>query len=123
MSYAVGLVHRVIYATLFAMLGWYSCLFPPGFPRQAGVQRGLCYALTYPLAVIGRLTEPYRGLDVFFGQGGEWCDFCTAQQVLWYHIRFAVPVYVVLFYLPKIAVFILSQMKRRIRRRASARSA
>src|SRR5258706_12729094 len=109
--YLISFIHRCVYASFCAMLGWYSCVFPPSVRWQALVQKVLCYGLTYPIAVIGRLTRPYRGMDVFFDRGGEWCDFCSAQQVLWNHVRFAVPVYVVLFYLPTLALWIVRRLR------------
>lgn len=118
----VGFVHRTVYAALLAMLGWYSCVFPPGFAWQSNIQKALCYSLTYPLALVGRVTQPYRGLDIFFDRGGEWCDFCSAQQVLWYHLLFAVPVYVALFYLPSLVLWLVRKRRSRSRGGAPAES-
>jgi hypothetical protein len=119
LDWMVGFVNRIVYAALFAMLGWYSCVFPPGFAWQSTVQKALCYSLTYPLALVGRVTQPYRGLDVFFDHGGEWCDFCSAQQVLWYHLLFAVPVYVALFYLPTLVLALMRMRRSRLLREES----
>src|SRR4051794_973604 len=97
----IGFMHRVVYATLFALLAWHACTWPfSNSIVQRRVATAVCYTLNFPTAIIGRVTSPYRGIDVFFDRGGEWCDFCSAQQVLWYHVRFAIPVYVVLFYIP-----------------------
>lgn len=52
-------------------------------------------------------------MDPFFDRGGEWCDFCSAQQVLWNHVRFAVPVYVVLFYLPNLVMWFVRWFRNR----------
>jgi hypothetical protein len=109
----IGLVHRVAYATLFAGATWYACGYPNAFRSNPALQKAVCYGLDYPIAVIGRVTAPYRGIDVFFDRGGEWCDFCSAQQVLWYHVRFAVPVYVVLFYLPTLALWLVCRWRSR----------
>jgi len=46
-----------------------------------------------------------------FSHRGEWCDFCSAQQVLWSHVRFAVPVYVVLFYLPMLLSWLIGKLR------------
>lgn len=100
-----GFVHRVVYAMLFALLAWHACTWPFGNSiAQRRVATAVCYTLNLPTAIIGRVTSPYRGIDVFFDRGGEWCDFCSAQQILWNHVRFAVPVYVVLFYLPNLVM-------------------
>lgn len=100
-----GFIHRVVYATLFGMAGWYSCVFPPGFPWQEPVQEILCYVLTFPPAVVGQMTYPLSSMDLFFSRI-PWCHHCSAQEVLWYHLRFAVPVYVMLFYLPAFVVLV-----------------
>lgn len=95
-----GFLHRAAYAMLFAIAGWYSCIYPPAFSWQYSVQRLLCYALTYPIAVVGQVTRPFQGMDLLFIQRSHWCHHCSAQELLWYHARFAVPVYIALFYVP-----------------------
>jgi hypothetical protein len=115
MRHLVGCVHRVAYASLFSSTAWYACSYPAAFGKHAALQKAVCYAVTFPTAVIGRITSPYRGMDVFFDRGGEWCDFCSAQQVLWYHFRFAVPVYVALFYIPNVIALIIRHMRLRAR--------
>ena len=116
MRLLVGFAHRVVYATLFAMLGWYACIMPPESSWQTAIQRLLCYGLTYPPAVIGQLTYPLGGMDLFFTHGSTWCDFCSAQDVFWYHLRFAVPVYVLLFYIPALFKWIARRDKLLFRR-------
>jgi hypothetical protein len=118
--YAVGFTHRLTYATLFSVVAWYACSYPEAFGKHFTLQKSICYVLTYPTALIGRFTDPYRGMDVFSGRGGEWCDFCSAQQVLWYHVRFAVPVYVLLFYGPTLIVWVIRKRGHRLNDRAKA---
>jgi len=108
-----GLAHRVTYATLFAVMTWFACGYPAAFGRHVALQNAVCYGLDYPIAVVGRLMAPYRGIDVFFDRGGEWCDFCSAQGVLWAHVRFAVPIYVVLFYIPTFVLWIARRFRKR----------
>lgn len=112
----VGVVHRFAYATVFTLVAWHACTWPLESPQERAVARALCYVTNFPTAVVGRITAPYRGMDVFFDRGGEWCDFCSEQQVLVYHLRFAVPVYVLLFYLPKLAVSLARKARRRSKR-------
>jgi len=96
----VGFVHRVVYATLFALLAWHACTWQFGNSLvQRRVATAVCYTLDFPPAIVSRITSPYRGIDVFFNRG-EWCETCPWQQELWLHVRFAVPVYVMLFYVP-----------------------
>ena len=117
-GHLIGFVHRVVYATLFALFAWHACTWPFG---ESGAQRkiatAVCYAFNFPTAIVGRVTAPYRGMDPFFDRGGEWCDFCSPQQVLWYHVRFAVPVYVALFYVPTLALWIVRKRRARSRGR------
>jgi len=112
----VDFIHRISYATLFAMVGWYSCVMPPERAWQAAVQKVLCYALTYPPAVVSQLTYPLSGMDLFFTRGSTWCDFCSPQDFFWYHLRFAVPVYVALFYVPTFLRFAARRDKRLFKR-------
>ncbi|HVG23537.1 MAG TPA: hypothetical protein VND45_05240 [Thermoanaerobaculia bacterium] len=101
---------------MFALAAWDACTWPLESAKQRTIAKAVCYAFNFPTAVIGRITAPYRGIDVFFDRGGEWCDFCSAQQVLWYHLRFAVPVYVALFYVPTLALWIVRKQRARSRR-------
>lgn len=114
MKLAIGFVHRVVYAALLSAMAWYACFFPEAFGERHALQKSVCYVLTYPTAVIGRVTDPYRGIDVFSDHGGEWCDFCSAQMVLWYHARFAVPTYVLLFYTPTLAIWLTRRRRLKI---------
>jgi hypothetical protein len=108
----VGFIHRVVYAALFALLAWHACTWVFGESvAQRRIATAVCYAFNFPTAIVGRITAPYRGMDPFFDRGGEWCDFCSAQQMLWYHVRFAVPVYVGLFYLPNFVVWIVRRFR------------
>jgi hypothetical protein len=100
MRNVVGFIHRVAYGALLAFVLWYSCVVPAAFGEHTSVQKALCYTLDYPIAVVGLLTYPARGIDLFFHQGSTWCEFCTPGQAFWYHMRFSVPVYVALFYVP-----------------------
>lgn len=113
LQWIIGLVHRVVYATLFALLAWHACTWPFG---NSVVQRRLatavCYTFNLPTAIVGRITSPYRGIDVFCNRG-EWCETCPWQQELWVHVRFAVPVYVVLFYLPNLLFAIVWRFRNR----------
>jgi hypothetical protein len=108
----LGFIHRVAYAGLFALISWHACTWPFGeSSTQRTVVAAVCYTFNAPTAVVGRITAPYRGMDALFDRGGEWCDFCSPQQVLWYHIRFAVPIYVVLFYIPTVAAWIIRRWR------------
>lgn len=101
----VGFFHRVAYATLISFFTWLSCTFPSAFGGYDRVQTCVCYALDFPVAAFTLLTYPVRGIDVFFHQASSAGDFLTAPEVFWYHLRFALPVYVFLFYIPNIIVW------------------
>lgn len=115
MKHLIGFSHRIVYAALFAVLGWYSCIFPPNFKWQEPVQKVLCLVLTYPPAVVGQLTYPLSGMDLFFTRV-TWCHNCSAQEAFWHHMRFAVPVYVVLFYIPALLKWVARRDKLLFRR-------
>lgn len=112
MKYVIGLVHRITYATLLSAVAWYACVTPSDSPKQRASFTWVCYVLSYPTAVVGRVTSPYRGIDVFFDHGGEWCDFCSSKEVLWRHLRFAVPVYVALFYVPSFVLWLARRLRK-----------
>jgi hypothetical protein len=107
----IGFVHRVVYATLFALLAWHACTWPFGNSLvQRRIATAVCYTFDFPIAIVGRVTSPYRGIDVFFDRG-EWCETCPWQQELWVHVRFAVPVYVVLFYIPTLVLWVVRRWR------------
>jgi hypothetical protein len=109
----IGFVHRVVYATLFALLAWHACTWPFGNSLvQRRVATAVCYTLDLPTAIVGHVTTPYRGIDVFF-EHGEWCETCPWQQELLVQMRSAVPVYVVLFYLPNLVVWFVRWFRSR----------
>lgn len=107
----IGFIHRVAYATLCALFAWHACTWPFGESvARRKILTALCYTFNTPTAIVGRITGPYRGMDTFLDKG-TWCDFCTPQEMLWYHVRFAVPVYVVLFYVPTAARWLLRRWR------------
>lgn len=77
----IGLIHRITYATLFAVMTWYACGFPAAFGEYVTIQTAVCYELSYPTAVVGRLTAPYRGIHVFFDRVYEIMLRGGAQEI------------------------------------------
>ena len=110
----IGFIHRVVYASLIALVTWHACTWPFGESLiRRRIVTAICLTFNAPTAIVGRITAPYRGMDVIFDRGGEWCDFCQPQEVLWRHVRFAVPVYVVLFYVPSVVMWIIRRRRRK----------
>lgn len=120
MKHVIGFIHRVAYSVLLSFVLWYACAVPAAFGDHTFVRKALCYTLDYPVAVVGLLTYPVRGIDLFFNQGSTWCEFCSPGQMFWYHIRFAVPVYVALFYIPTLLLWI--NRKRLLKRETAVQS-
>lgn len=114
MKHLIGFMHRVAYATALSFLCIYTCSIPQAFGKHEALQKVVCYTLNYPTAVVGLVTRPYRGMDVFFDRGDEWCDFCSMQQVYGYHLRFAIPVYVLLFYVPTFIMWMIRRSRQRV---------
>jgi hypothetical protein len=59
----------------------------------------------------------WAGIDVFYGR--NLCDFCTPDERFVRHVELAIPVYVLLLYLPK--VLTLAVKRRRVQKTNNAR--
>jgi hypothetical protein len=103
MRHLLGLANRVCLAALCGFLGFVPCLLPVDDDAFISVPRPLwevtCYLFNWPVAAITRLGIPHWvGLDVFYGGGvGE---FMWPSEMLVWHMRVAIPVYTLIFYLP-----------------------
>jgi hypothetical protein len=95
----VGLSHRVACATLIGIYTWLFSYLPySATPRLLG---DLAYIFDFPVAAASLvLPFPFKGIDLFFGRGvGE---FMSKETLLFWHLRVAIPVYVLLFYVPNL---------------------
>jgi hypothetical protein len=109
MKRLVGLVHRFVYATLFALVSWLSCVMPLG--ERAEWQTWTCKVLDWPVATVGLLFPRWKGVDVFYD--GVRCDFCSPAELMWGHLVLAVPVYVVLFYVLPFVLWLVRKWRSR----------
>lgn len=90
----IGLAHRVAYAAALAFFVFDFSVLPTGV--TGSVLGGFLAALNFPVALVGLLLPcGERGLDFPIGH----CDFPSTALFL-NHLRLAIPVYVVLLYLP-----------------------
>lgn len=95
-----GFFHRVAYAVALSLLVWDFYVLPLGL--NLGIWSSVLSVLNAPVAAVGLLIPcPERGLDAPFLQchheGGQ-----SGPQFFFSHLRLAVPVYVLLFYLPNL---------------------
>lgn len=80
----IGFVVRLILATIIGGLSWYSCVSLIGsFPR---LQSFACFVIGAPVVAVERY--------------GSWCDFCSPDELMWNNLRIAVPIYILLLYIP-----------------------
>jgi hypothetical protein len=107
----LGFVHRFAYATVCAFLGFVPCILPYR-DRPSPVFAAICYTFNLPVAVVTWLGIPYlAGLDAWRGRGvGE---SMSAGEMLVWHVRVAVPTYVVLFYVPTLALWVARRQHNR----------
>jgi hypothetical protein len=93
LSFAV----RLSAAAAIGALTWWTC--GGSWQSLREVRSFLCHVTDWPVAVVGRALFPHghQAIDVFYHR--SLCDFCTNDQVLWRHLRLAVPVYLILSYL------------------------
>ena len=108
LRHAIGFLHRLAYATLCGLATWTILATEasrvingrpaPGAPQ---ILIPIAMVLDYPIALVSRLRIPYfAGIDLFFGDGvGE---FMPSGEVLSWHLRVAIPTYILLFYVPNV---------------------
>lgn len=92
-GHTLCLFRRICYAVTIAVLVWL-------FYSRGGPLRVIAMVLDFPVALASLVLNEARlvtGIDLFFGRGvGE---FMSSDQVLLWHMRATVLVYVPLFYL------------------------
>ena len=93
----VGLCNRVAYASLLGVYVWLGATTPSLW--SIGPLRLLTRVCDFPVALAG-LVVPAHPLfiDLFFGRGIQEWAFVSPPQVLLWHLRVSIPVYVLLFY-------------------------
>jgi hypothetical protein len=90
-------VSGAVRVLLAASLGWLTWWCYLNSDRFAGVARVTYYALDWPVATAGQLFPRFwAGIDVHYRT--NLCDLCTSRELLSEHLKFAVPVYVLLSY-------------------------
>jgi hypothetical protein len=99
MKELIGFSHRVAYAMAIAVVGLLLAALPAG----ASVDPSGLFtkALNLPLAATGLLLpDEWKTIDLWFGTNAlHYADF---SEVLLRHLRIAIPVYVLQFYLPNL---------------------
>lgn len=114
MKRVMGFVHRVVYASLIALIGVIVCVVP-------GIDIGalLCKLLNWPVSLIGQFIPGWGGLNVMNARGG--CDFCTPAERLRSHLGLAIALYVAVFYMPNLIACISRRRRQRRERLLSTR--
>lgn len=95
----LGLTHRLAYATTVALAGFLLTVMPVGL--RIDPSGFVVHLLDLPVAAAGLLLAPeWRGIDLWF-QPQEW-GYLHPIEGLLRHLRLAIPVYMLLFYLPNL---------------------
>ena len=112
-SFAIGLVHRVMYAKLLAAFVWYLAVVPYAVtPIPRAIHHPLLLILDLPLAPVStHLPSQLKTIDAF--SSARQPEYDSVWQYLHVHLRTAVPIYVVVFYVPALVQWV----RRRVRRR------
>jgi hypothetical protein len=71
--------------------------------------------LDFPVALAGEVL-PIRGLELVFNDYGPWCDFCSPGQRFRLQMRLAIPVYLLLLYVPNLIGWIARRNIKLLRR-------
>ena len=107
----VGFIHRVTYAVLLSVFVWYLTLVPFTMtPLRRSSHLALVKVLDFPVAMVSSvLPWQAKGIDLFSEERQP--ERANMWELLHAHVRVAVPVYVILFYVPNAITF----LRRRLR--------
>jgi len=107
-----GFIVRVAVATALALTVLWLAVTPfDRIPLPRDFTGVVVRVLNFPVAVAGEVL-PIRGFAVVFNTYESWCDFCTTGERIRRQLGLAVPVYVLLFYLPNAIALIARRSKR-----------
>jgi amino acid transporter len=116
----LGFIHRIAYAVLVSFVVWF--LWTARFDTLSlgrDFQLGIVKVLDFPVAMVSErmpLTG-WRSIDPFTRDQMGHNE--PNEKVLLWHLRLAVPVYVVLFYLPNLFIWIVRRFRNRSREDAA----
>src|SRR5688572_6982058 len=112
MKHLIGLSHRVAYATATALVGLLLAVMPAGLKIDStGV---LTKLLNLPVAAVGLLLpDGWKSIDLWFGTNA--LHYSHFSEVLVRHLRLAIPVYVLLFYIPTLGRAVWQRLRHRRR--------
>ena len=105
MKLIVGFIHRVVYASLISLLGVTVCVL-----STMDVGTLPCKLMNWPVSIVGQHLPGWAGLNVFNEQNR--CDFCTPTERFQSHMTLAIPLYVILFYLPNVVAWLWWRRRR-----------
>src|SRR6266852_1220902 len=97
---AIGFIVRLVVSTVISLTGWW--LFSTPFDRLPLPRAAIwpiVRVLDFPVALAAELL-PIRGMELIFHDPASWCDFCTNGELLRMQMRIAIPVYLLLLYVP-----------------------
>jgi hypothetical protein len=111
--HAIGFIHRVVYATLIGFITWF--LWTARYdtlPLGRDAQNAIVKVLAAPVAFVSRLTPPagWKALDPFTSDVVGHNE--PNEKLLLWHLRLAVPTYVVIFYIPSLIRLLVRRARR-----------
>ena len=106
----VGFFNRLAYATAIALGGLLLAVMPAGLRIDpTGV---LTKLLNLPVAAVGLiLPDGWKSIDLWFGTNA--LHYSHFSEVLVRHLRLAIPVYVLLFYIPTLGRAVWQRLRHR----------
>jgi len=100
--FIIGFALRLIIATLISLSVWWLFTTPfDRIPLPRAVVVMIIRVIDFPVALAGEVL-PIRGIELVFDDHDTWCDFCPLGEVFRQQMRLAIPVYVLLLYVPSV---------------------
>ena len=118
----IGLIHRVVYATLLSVFVWYLAVVPYAMtPIPHSIHHPLLVILDLPLALVSaHLPWQIKTVDALSSERQP--EYANQWDYLYVHLRTAIPIYVGLFYLLNLLAWIVRRLSKRESRSADVES-
>lgn len=111
-----GLSVRLILSVLISLMVWWLFTTPfDRLPLPRSVVPVIVRVLDFPVALAGEVL-PIRGMELVFDNHDTWCDFCQPGEMFRQQMRLAIPVYLLLLYVPNLILSVAHRKPRLFKR-------
>ena len=104
--FIIGFTVRLVLSVVISLAVVWLFFTPfDRIPLPQSVVVTIIRIVDFPVAFAGNVL-PIRGMEVLSDNHSSWCDFCTLHELYWQQLRLAVPIYLLLLYVPKLITIV-----------------